>query len=350
MSNLNTVRLTLDLMYKVSLKEVLRCLLEGARWLPKKSCSLTVSAKSSISKARTRLGVAPLKALFEKVAKPAATRHTRGAWFKQWHLVGIDGSTLELPDEVENVEEFGRPPASRGKTAYPRMRFVALFEIGTKIVFSVAAGKYEESEKSLALKAIPKLRSGMLCIADRYYSTFNLFRAMRDTEADLLVRARKNVTLPCLKRFRDGSFLSEVYPDLKHKRRGEKGLRVRVIEYVLKDFPDAEEKYILITTILDPKSASAKELAALYHERREVEIAYAELKVHLKEPGQNLRSKRPDLVIQEFYGFMLAHYVIRSVMHHAALKADEDPDKLSFVHAVRVIRRKINSMNIFSLD
>ena len=194
------------------------------------------------------------------------------------------------------MREFGRPGASRGKTAYPQIRFVALFEIGTKIVFSAAMGKYTESEKIISERVINKLSAGMLCIADRYYSTFNLFSSMRETKADLLIRARKNSTLDCLKRFKDGSFLSELYPDLRHKRRKEKGIKVRVIEYTLAGISDSEEKYILITTILDPKKAPAKELAALYHERWEVEIAYDELKVHLKEPGQNLRSKRPDLI------------------------------------------------------
>ena len=340
----------LALYSKISLKEVLRCLLEGARWLGKASPEFMVSAKSSISKARLRLGIAPFKVLFKKIAKPAATKKTRGAWYKNWRLTGLDGSTLELPDEPENAAEFGRPGASRGRTAYPQIRFVALFEIGTRIVFSAAAGKYAESEQSLAMRIVKDLAPGMLCVADRYYSTFKLFNAMRDTGADVLVRARKNVTLPCLKRFKDGSFLSEIYPDLKSKRRGEKGLRVRVVEYTLEGIAGAESKYILMTTILDPKAAPAKKLAALYHERWEVEIAYDELKVHLKESGQNLRSKRPELVLQEFYGYMLAHFIIRSVMHQAALQDDMDPDELSFVHAVRVIRRKITSANPFSLD
>jgi len=128
------------------------------------------------------------------------------------------------------------------------------------------------------------------------------------------------------------------------------GIKVRVIEYTLKGISDSEEKYILITTILDPKKAPARELAALYHERWEVEIAYDELKVHIKEPGNTLRSKRPDLIVQEFYGYMLAHFIIRTVMHRAALKADMDPDELSFVHSIRVIKRKIIAKNIFSLD
>ncbi|MBU4264320.1 MAG: transposase, partial [Proteobacteria bacterium] len=163
----------------------------------------------------------------------------------------------------------------------------------------------------------------------------------KSTGADLLWRVKKNLRLPCEKRLPDGSYLSRVYASAKDQRHERNGVVVRVIEYKLQGVPDSEPLYRLLTTILDHESAPAKELAALYHERWEIETSIGELKTHLRGSKIVLRSKTPDLVKQEFYGLMMAHFAIRGLMHEAALKADEDPDRLSFLHAVRVVRRKM---------
>ena len=152
---------------------------------------------------------------------------------------------------------------------------------------------------------------------------------------------KKNLTLPRLKSFVDGSYLSVIYPSLRDRRKKTNGVEVRVIEYVLEGAPDTEPFYRLLTTILDTEKAPAHELAALFHERWEIETALDELKTHLRGSRIILRSKTPALVKQEFYGFLLAHYAIRGLMHEAALKGDVDPDTLSFIHTVRVIRRKL---------
>ena len=152
---------------------------------------------------------------------------------------------------------------------------------------------------------------------------------------------KKNLRLPCEKRLPDDSYLSRVYRSPKDQRHGRNGVVVRVIEYRLEGVQGAEPIYRLLTTIVDHEAAPATELAALYHERWEIETALDELKTHLRGSRIVLRSKTPDLVRQEFYGLMMAHFAIRGLMHEAALKADEDPDRLSFLHAVRVARRKI---------
>jgi len=183
--------------------------------------------------------------------------------------------------------------------------------------------------------------SGMLCLADRQFFGFGLWSLARQTGADLLWRIKKNARLPRERQLPDGSYLSHIYPSDKDRRRKTNGVAVRVIDYCLDGIADAEPIYRLVTTILDHDKAPAAQLAALYHERWEIETALDELKTHLRGARIVLRSKTPDLVRQEFYGLLMAHFAIRGLMHEAALKADEDPDRLSFLHAVRVIRRKL---------
>jgi hypothetical protein len=254
----------------------------------------------------------------------------------------MDGSTLDVADTRENEAAFGRPKASRGRSAFPQIRFVSLVENGTHVLFGTRMQGYHTGELTLAQDVIGALGKGMLCLADRYFFGYELWEQAKATEAELAWRVKKNLKLPCLRRFRDGSYLSRIYPSEKDRRHDTNGIDVRVIEYTLDGVPDAEPIYRLITTILDPGTAPAKELALLYHDRWEIENAFDEFKTHLRGANIVLRSKRPDLVRQEFYGFIMAHFAVRGIMHEAALKADEDPDHLSFVHAVRVIRRKIS--------
>jgi IS4 transposase len=152
---------------------------------------------------------------------------------------------------------------------------------------------------------------------------------------------KHNLRLPRETQLADDSYLTTIYPGEKDRRHKANGVQVRVIEYRLEGIAGAEPLYRLVTTILDPAAAPVAELAALYHERWEIETALDELKTHLRGARLVLRSKTPELVGQEFWGLLLAHFAVRGLMHEAALRADEDPDRLSFLHAVRVIRRKL---------
>ncbi len=333
--------IALALYMQVSCREVLRCLLEGLQWLKGPGTKVRVTGKSGISQARKRLGCDPIRELHNEVVKPIAVKNTKGAWYKQWRLVSMDGSTMDVADTEENRKFFGRPGASRGKSAYPKLRFVSLVENGPHVLFGTHLSGYNTGENTLAKKVIANLKVDMLCLADRNFFGFKSWKQARKTGADLLWRVKKNLNLPCDKLLSDGSYLSMVYPSTKDRRKGTKGVTVRVIEYTLEGVPGAEPLYRLITTILDPDQAPAHELAALYHERWEIETVLDELKTHLRGSRIVLRSKTPELVKQEFYGFMMAHFAIRGLMHEAALHGDVDPDELSFVHAVRVIRRKL---------
>jgi hypothetical protein len=333
--------IALALYMRSSYREVLRCLLEGVQWLLDPSTPVKVAGKSGISQARSRLGAEPLKTLYEAVVAPIAESRTRGAWYRQWRLVSLDGSTLDVADTVENDEAFGRPGASRGSSAFPKIRFVALLENGTHVLWNARMAEYGTDEITLAREIVPGLRKGMLCLADRFFPSYELWQAAAKTGADLLWRVRQNARLEVDQRLPDGSYLSRIYASTSDRRRQRNAIVVRVIEYRLKDVPGAEPIYRLITTILDPAAAPAKELAALYHERWEIETSLDELKTHLRGAQIVLRSKTPELVRQEFYGLLLAHYAVRGLMHEAALRAGEDPDRLSFLHAVRVVQRRM---------
>ena len=333
--------IALALFMDVSYREVLRCLLEGIQWLLGTGQQVKVTGKSGISQARTRLGWEVLKRLYDELVTPIASRATRGAWYRDWRLVSLDGSTLDIADTQANAAAFGRYRGQRGPAGYPQLRFVSLVENGTHVLFGAAAAPYSTGEGTLAREVIGALKEGMLCLADRLYYGFELWQQAQATGADLLWRMRLNVKLPVHRRLPDGSYLSRVYRVNANRRDHRNWLLVRVIDYTLDGNPEAEPLYRLVTTILDPARAPAEELAALYHERWEIETAFDEFKTHLRGPRIVLRSKTPELVRQEFYGLLLAHFAIRGLMHEAALKADVDPDKLSYIHAVRVLRRKL---------
>jgi Insertion element 4 transposase N-terminal/Transposase DDE domain len=333
--------IALALYMRSSYREVLRCLLEGVQWLLNPSLPVKVAGKSGISQARTRLGAEPLKQLYEAVVTPIAERNTKGVWYRDWRLVTLDGSTLDIADTAENEKEYGRPGASRGSSAFPKIRFVGLLENGTHVLWAARMAPYATAEITLAQQVIPALRKGMLCLADRFFSSYQLWQAAAQSGADLLWRTRQNARLEVDRRLPDGSSLSRLYASTSHRRKQRQAIVVRAIDYRLQDVPEAEPVYRLITTILDPQQAPAPELAALYHECWEIETALDELKTHLRGAQIVLRSKTPELVQQEFYGLLMAHFAIRGLMHEAALRADEDPDRLSFLHSVRVVQRRL---------
>ncbi|MGH9654766.1 MAG: IS4 family transposase [Bryobacteraceae bacterium] len=334
--------LALALFADSSYEEVMRQLVEGLAWDAGWEQVWEVPSKMAISKARARLGKEVLELLFRAACVPVATESTRGAFYRGLRLVSIDGTCLDVADTPANDAEFGRPGSSRreGGGAFPQLRVVALAESGTHAIFDAAMGRYTTSERVLADRLWDSLTSGMLCLADRGFYGFERFKTAASTGAELLWRVNSTVALPREETLQDGSYLTHIGTD-HHGRKRRDEIQARVIEYQLDDpaLTDKDQRYRLITTILDPDAGPASELAGLYPERWELESALDELKTHQRGARVVMRSKSPDGVYQEAWGYLATHYAIRRLMHDAALQANLVPHRLSFIRSLRAARR-----------
>ncbi|MGO9332721.1 MAG: IS4 family transposase [Acidimicrobiales bacterium] len=301
--------------------------------------------KAALFKVRTRLGPEPLEALYRQSAVPLANKATKGAFYRSWRLMSIDGTCLDVADTSANELAFGRPGLKREDSsgAFPQIRVVGLAECGTHAVIDAVIGRYTDSEQRLAAGLLGSFTPGMVVLADRGFFSHDQWTKAQQTGAELLWRTKVNHVLPVERRLGDGSFLSRIYPTQKDRRRQTGGVSVRVVEYLLDPPPPSasgeETRYRLLTTILEDERAPAAELAGLYPERWEFETALDELKTHQRSPRVVLRSKMPEGVLQEAYGYLCVHYAIRWLMHSVADHARADPDRPSFTRALRVARR-----------
>jgi hypothetical protein len=295
---------------------------------------------SAFSQARRRLGVAPLRHLFLQTARPMATHQTVGAFYRGWRLMGLDGTTLDLPDTPENARTFGRPITGRAVGAFPQVRLLALCELGTHAVCGLTIKPLCHGEPSMVGPLLDHLGPGMLLIWDRGFFSYELIAAVVRRGAHLLARVKSNTILQPIRRLWDGSYLAKLYPSAADRRRDMRGLWVRVIEYTHDDpnRPGAGQRHRLITDLTNPQDMPAHEAPLVYHERWEEELAFDEIKTHLSNRVVPIRSKTPAGVVQEIYGLVLAHYVVRRVMHDAASVASQDPDRLSFLDSLRVLQ------------
>ena len=328
--------IALGLFVSAGCREVLRRLLDGATWIW--PYEVRISTESAITQARQRLGSAPIVELYRQVGRPIARKATRGAWYRSWRIVTLDGTTFDVSDSEENEKAFGRPGVSRGKSSYPQIRMVGLVENGTHVLFGAQMDGCTVAEVRLARKVLDALRRGMICLADRNFFSYELWSLAKNSGAALLWRMRSTLILPELRKLPDGSYLSKIYPSARDRARDEQGIPVRLIRYRINGFG---EEYRLITTILDPEKAPALELAHLYSRRWTIETAFDEIKTHQRQGRIVLRSKLPELVRQDVFGLLLAHFGVRFVMHDAALSEDIAADELSFVHTLRVVHRKL---------
>ena len=343
--------MALSLYRGANTEEVLQVVTEGMDYLGADAIRRKVG-KSAISAARSRLGADVMQTIARQALTPLAPDNARRAFYRGLRVVSLDGSGLEVADEAANRAAFGAPGTQQGRTGYPQLRFVGLLENGTHALFGVALGGYKDAEITLAHQAVGHLRPGMLCLADRGLSGYPLWSKACCTGAQLLWRVTKNRDLPVVKRLTDGSYLSQIEPaPATRKKMGAQDTSpkiVRVIDYHLPGVPDSELIYRLITTLLDPMTAPAQELAELYQARWTIETTFAEIKTTLKGADVVLRSKTPELVRQEFWGLLLAHHVVRKLMLEAALLDEHPPDDLSFKHSLSLMRRKLPASGAIS--
>jgi len=338
-----------------SYEDVLAQLTDGLSWASGWAQEYPLPSKSAIFQARQRLGSQPLVELFARVAEPLAEPGTPGSWVAGRRLVAVDGTCLDVADTPANDEYFGRPGVNRGEqAAFPMARLLAVAECGTHAIFAAKVGTYAESEASLAEALLPAaVGPGMLLTADRGFFSDSLWRKVIATGADLLWRIRTDKWAPKpehVKDLPDGTWLAHLRRKTTAAERNSEPMLVRVIDYTLDDGRDVTSKpvvYRLFTTLLDPEEAPAVELAAAYAQRWEIENAFDELKTHQRGPRIVLRSKSPDLVLQEIWGHLCCHYAIRSLMAQAAEHAGHDPDRISFTAALRIVRHTIAHQGAF---
>jgi Insertion element 4 transposase N-terminal/Transposase DDE domain len=330
-------------------EEVARLLAGGLGWARRWQQWFRVPSTPAIAKARARLGAEPLRRLFVEVARPLATPDTKGAWYRGFRVLAVDGTTLDVADTPANAAAFGRPATHRGEqTAFPQVRVVAVAECGTHAIIAAAMGPLARGETTLAAGLLGPdgvLGAGTLLLADRLFVDANLWRQAAGTGADLVWRTKTNAVLPVLDLLGDGSYLSQIAA-ATDRRHGIAPTVVRVVEYTLGKDPGRPARPApirLLTTITDPTLAPAAELAALYHQRWEFETALDELKTHQRGPKVVLRSKTPEMVAQEVWGMLLVHLAIRRLMHQAALDAGVDPDRVSFIRSLRIVRRQVSA-------
>ncbi|WP_109506071.1 IS4 family transposase [Nocardioides speluncae] len=328
-----------------SYEDVLAQLTDGLSWASGWQESYTPPSKSAIFQARARLGSEPLAALFERVAKPIGAEATPGVWLAGRRLVAVDGMCLDVADTPVNAEHFGRPGVNKGEqAAFPQARVVALAECGTHAVFAAEIGRYSESEATLTGPLLDRLEPGMLLLADRGFFSYALWRKAISTGGDLLWRVRTDKAGPKpthLQDLPDGSWLAHLRRTTPASARREEPMLVRVIDYTIDDGRQNPAAYRLFTTLLDPDQVAAVDLAGAYTQRWEIELTFDELKTHQRGPRTVLRSKSPDLVLQEIWGHLCCHYAIRSLMAEAATHSGHDPDRVSFVAALRIARQTL---------
>jgi hypothetical protein len=282
--------------------------------------------------------------------------------------MSIDGLERDVPDTAANAAGFGYPGTGNGgKAAFPKVRVVTIAECASHAPVLAALGpcvSKGSGEQSLARELYPRLEEDWLLIADRNFCNWADWCTAADAGAALLWRVKAGLTLAPLEFLSDGSYRSVlVNPQVKGvarqklvdaARAGEdldprKARHVRVVEYEVPDRAGAgkDELIALVTTITDLRHAPAPALAAAYHERWEHETGNAQLKTYLRGPGKVLRSKSPEMIRQEIWGYLLTRYAISALICTAATAAGIDPDRVKFKRAVRIIRRRVDDPAAF---
>jgi hypothetical protein len=349
--------LALCLFCEEAYEEVMRKLVNGLNFLGNWSDNWRVPTSSAMTQARDRLGEEPLAELFDRVAVPMARPATVGAWFHGLRVMAVDGVIFDVPDTPDNAAAFAKASNSAGPGPFPQVRLVGLAESGTHAIVAAAFDTRTLDERALFARLIDDFEPGMIVLCDRGFYSYQLWSRAAATGAQLLWRLKSDLTIPVLQVLPDGSYLSELVPRIakNNYRRGKirhipdrLRIPVRVIEYAVTNRDGETETITVMTTILDHELAPAAELAALYQQRWEFELTLDEVEIHQMPYSRLLRSRTPKLVRQEIWALLLTHYAVREFMREAADDVGADVDRLSFIRAIRVIRRQVHNQAGFS--
>jgi len=307
----------------------------------------SIPGRSTLCEARKRLGCRPLLALLKRVVCLLGKPETPGAFYRGMRTMAVDGFVLDVADTQANERAFGRPKSGRALGAFPQARVLALCETGSHVIWRFLIKSISRSETSMLPYLIGFLEANMLLLWDRVFLSYDSVFQVLARNAHLLVRIKGNRVFKPIQMLADGSFLSKMYRCDYDRRHDRNAIMVRIIEYTFTDpnLPWAGEKHRLLTTLLDPQLDPAKTLICLYHQRWEEELTFDEIKTHQRERPV-LRSQTPAGVIQEIYGLLLGHYVIRVLMHEAAQTLQIDPDRISFTATLKILRCRLASIPV----
>jgi hypothetical protein len=303
----------------------------GASWSrPWTGLAVPTVSATGLWHARIRVGVAPLRALFDLLSGPAAGMRTVGVWWRGLLVTAIDGTVLDVADCPGTVARLGRNRSQHGQAGYPQIRLVALVACGTRAVVDAVFGPKSAGETTQALRLLRVLHAGMIVLLDRGFDSNAFLAALAATDAHFLVRLGGNRKLSVLRRYRDGSYSSIIG-----------GIRVRIIECENTISTAAGVRtgvYRLATTLLDHQRFPALECVRLYHERWEVESAYLEIK-STSLGRRVLRSRHPAAIAQEIYALLTVYQVVHIAIADATdATGGAGPDRASFTIAVQAAR------------
>lgn len=300
-------------------------------------CRSDLPTSSAITQARDRVGAEPVELLFERQGQELHRRHGAQQSYKGMSVLGLDGSTLKVPDTQEHRQKYGAPKSGRGRSAFPMMRVMLLLGVATHVALAAAFGPYATGEMTLAMTLLPSIPSGSLLLFDRGFMGYLFWWQLGQKSVPFLTRAKRNVKGRRVCKLGDGDWrvrfllpggLRRKHPELPES------MTLRLIRYQIPGFRHSW----LLTSLLDARQFPAEELVALYHARWELELAFFQIKATLRPSGVPLRSEDPQRALQEAYGILIAYNVVRGLMADAAQAAGVPPLRLGFTDSLHRIR------------
>jgi hypothetical protein len=311
------------------------------KWLHRFQSKATPT-RSALTLARAKLGIPVFVEIYRNVVKCLCSENTVGAFYRGMRLVAVDGFVVNLFDSEANTRAFGKPKNGSSLGAFPQARIVALCEVGSHVLFSFLVKPIRCGEVTLAKHVYRSLPKGSLLTFDIGFFAYSLVKIVLNKKSQFLGRAKAGHDYKLLQSLSDGTYLTKIYGSYYDRTHDRCGTIIRVIEYTLDDPQRVGdgEKHRLVTSLLDPKLHPAEVLIELYHERWEEEVTIDEIKTHMR-TSATLRSQRPAGVIQEIFGLLTAHFIVRRMMFDAATDIDVAPRRISFTGALKILQVRL---------